>query len=37
VRVPAPVGAYQVIMADALGSGVDIVATRAVPAAGEER
>ncbi len=37
VRVPAPVGAYQVIMADALGSGVDIVATRAVLRVGEER
>lgn len=37
VRVPAPVGAYQVIMVDALGSGVDIVATRAVLRVGEER
>lgn len=37
VRVPAPVEVHQVVMADALGSGVDIVATRAVPRDGEAR
>jgi CxxC motif-containing protein len=32
VRVPAPVAAHQVVLADALGSGVDIITTRTVPA-----
>lgn len=37
VELEAPVAAHQVVMADALGSGVDIVTTRAVPRAGEGR
>lgn len=33
VQVPAPVAVHQVVMSDALGSGIDIVTTRAVPRA----
>ena len=34
VEVPAPVEAGQVVLADALGSGVDILASRSMPARG---
>ena len=37
VELVAPVAAHQVVMADALGSGVDIVTTRALPCAEGER
>ena len=37
VEVAAPVAAHQVVLPDALGSGVDIVTTRAVPSAAESR
>jgi len=35
VELAAPVAAHQVVMADALGSGVDIITTRAIPRAKE--
>ncbi len=35
VELAAPVAAHQVVMADALGSGIDIITTRAIPQAEE--